>query len=104
MLRADPIATARRRKAGAAEQLVHVDVEGYALVGADAGADRLDGGNHAAVAAEHAVGERHQASVRHRTGRGTADRPRDIVLATLRVEHARTDERRRRRAADAGIA
>src|SRR5262249_8104002 len=86
------------------DALFQFEPERVGLIGDLAATDRIDRRHHAAVAAEHAVGKRHEAAVGRRRRRGAAKLARDRPFVATRVERAGRDIGARGRAADAGIA
>src|SRR5262249_9858427 len=75
---------ARQRR----HELFQFEPERVGLIGHLAASDRVDRRHHAAVAAEHAVGERHEAAVGRRRRRGAAKLARDRPFVATRVERA----------------
>jgi len=92
------------RKVRPLQPPIPVEPERVGLIGDLAASDCVDRRHHAAVAAEHAVGERHQADIGRRRRRGAAKLVRDRPFVATRVERAGRDIGARGRAADAGIA
>src|SRR5712691_12071712 len=81
-----------------------IEPERVRLVRHLAATDRVDCRAHAAVAAEHTVGERHDAKIGRSRRRGATKLPRDRHLVATGVERAGRDKGARGRAADAGKA
>src|SRR3984957_5787667 len=80
--------------------LLQVEPERRGFFGKATPADGLDGGDHAAVAAEQPVGQRDDADIGRRCRRGAAQRLRDACLVALRIERTDAGIGARRRTAD----
>src|SRR6516165_11212819 len=72
-------------------RLFQLEPERVGLIGDLAASDGVNRRHHAAVAAEHAVGERNQAAIGRRRRRGAAKLARDHPFVATRVERAGRD-------------
>src|SRR6185312_1731088 len=72
--------------------LFQIQPERMALGRRFAGTDAFNRADHAAVAIQEAVGDRDDARIRLRRGRGGADRLRDLQFVAPRIDRAGGDE------------